>query len=245
MEAGYKGVRLVTRLLGDELTPALRGEHKGAPFGRVRYAFIGCAEMVYLQFFQPVELGGKIPVRVVPQVTLQALQPPARVVEQEHALVRADGGEGALGQGILPFFVVGMVRFQYFSVIRAIQQLFRLFQYGPHPFRQAASCSFMDEREAAQVNRGQVADVAFSDIVVQQFRKAVVRPFRPCKAVYGLVGYIRPAQGQLRLPEQIIAAFMVTVAYGIVRQPAFSVHIEKDERSDLFQIGFFFHIVIF
>ncbi|WP_224265891.1 hypothetical protein [Parabacteroides goldsteinii] len=201
--------------------------------------------MVYLQFFQPVELGGKIPVRVVPQVTLQALQPPDRVVEQEHSLVRADGGEGALGQGILPFFVVGMVRFQYFSVIRAVQQLFRLFQYGPHPFRQAASCSLMDEREAAQANRGQVADVAFSDIVVQQFRKAVVRPFRPCKAVYGLIGDIRPAQGQLRLPEQIIAAFIVTVAHGIVRQPAFSVHIEKDERSALFQIGFFFHIVIF
>lgn len=113
------------------------------------------------------------------------------------------------------------------------------FQYGPHPFRQAASCSLMDEREAAQANRGQVADVAFSDIVVQQFRKAVVRPFRPCKAVYGLIGDIRPAQGQLRLPEQIIAAFIVTVAHGIVRQPAFSVHIEKDERSALFQIGFF------
>lgn len=92
----------------------------------------------------------------------------------------------------------------------------------------------MDEREAAQVNRGQVADVAFSDIVVQQFRKAVVRPFRPCKAVYGFVGYIRPAQGQLRLPEQIIVAFMVTVAYGIVRQPVPSVHIEQDDRSVLF-----------
>ncbi|HJG25897.1 MAG TPA: hypothetical protein K8V60_10430 [Parabacteroides merdae] len=201
--------------------------------------------MVYLQFFQSVELGGEIPVRVVPQVTLQALHPPARVVEQEHSLVRADGGEGALGQGILPFFVVGMVRFQHFSVIRAVRQLFRLFQYGPHPFRKATLRSLMNEREAAQVNRGQVADVAFSDIVVQQFRKALVRPFRPYKAVYGFVGDIRPAQGQLRLPEQIITAFIIAVAHGIVRQPAFSVHIEKDEWSALFQIGLFFHIVIF
>lgn len=138
-----------------------------------------------------------------------------------------------------------MVRFQHFSIIGIVRQPSRLFQYGPHPFRKAAPRGLMDEREAAQANRGQVSDVAFSDIVVQQFRKAVVRPFRPRQAEYGFIGDIRPAQGQLRLPEQIIAAFTVAVAYGIVRQPAFSVHIEKDDRPVLFQIGFFFHIVIF
>src|SRR5699024_10289375 len=110
-ESGDKGVRQIMCLLGDELMPALQSEHGGAPSGRIRYALIGCAEMVCLQFLQPVKFGEEIPVRMVLQVTLQTLQPPARVVEQEHALVRADGGDGTLGQGILPSFMVTVVRF--------------------------------------------------------------------------------------------------------------------------------------
>lgn len=104
------------------------------------------------------------------------------------------------------------------------------FQYGPHSFRKAAFRGLMDEREAAQVKRGQLPDIAFSDIVIQQFRKTVVCPFRVCQAEYGFIGDIRPAKGQLRLSEQIIAAFMVTVAHGIVHQPVPPVHIEKDDR---------------
>lgn len=92
----------------------------------------------------------------------------------------------------------------------------------------------MEEREAAQVKRGQLPDIVFSDIVVQQFRKAVVRPFCVCQAKYGFIGDIRPAKGQFSLSDQIIAAFIVTVAHGIVHQPVPPVHVEKDDRSALF-----------